>query len=229
MKYRNEWKYICEDGDLNLIENKLSKVLRLDPHANEDGKYRIHSLYFDDAQNTCMYDNDAGLGKRFKYRIRYYNDDNSVFFLERKEKFNGLCRKESCKLTREQFENIINNNISEVFWSTDNKTLKKFCIDVQTKLFKPKVIIDYERTAYVEPITNVRITFDRNISCSLELDKFLTEDYVHYPLQDKDKHVLEIKFDDILPGYVRQSVQQKRLVQTTFSKYYLSRAIVERN
>ena len=43
--------------------------------------------------------------------------------------------------------------------------------------YQPKVIIDYERIAYVEEITNVRITFDMKISASYELENFLDGDY----------------------------------------------------
>lgn len=184
MQYRTEWKYISDDCYLLQIENKLSKVLRLDSHTRNN-KYVIHSLYFDDIENSCMFDNDAGLGKRFKYRIRYYDDDLNYIVLERKEKYNSLGRKLSSRISREQFDNIVNGNISEVFWNTQNELLKKFCIDIQTRMFKPKVIIDYERTAYVEPITNVRITFDKNISCSNEVDKFLTKGYTKRPLLEK--------------------------------------------
>ena len=46
-----------------------------------------------------------------------------------------------------------------------------------TKDYRPKVIIDYERIAYVEEITNVRITFDMKISASYELENFLDGNY----------------------------------------------------
>lgn len=229
MKFRNEWKYLCDNNDLIQIENKLDKVLQLDDHIKNNNKYIIHSLYFDDFSNTCAFDNDAGLGKRFKYRIRYYDDDKSYIILERKEKINNLGRKKSCRLTLEQYKDIVQGNISKVLWQTDNDLLKKFCVDVECKLFKPKVIIDYERTAYVEPITNVRITFDRNISGSREIDKFLDGGYTKYPLLKPDKHILEIKFDDILPSHIKQAAYIGSLQQTTFSKYYLSRSILERN
>lgn len=229
MKYRNEWKYYLSEPDFELIENKLSKVLSLDSHTNSSGKYLIHSLYFDDYTNSCMFDNDAGLGKRYKWRIRYYGDDLSYITLEKKEKLNSLCKKRSCKLTIGQFNDIINENISDVLWNTDDKLLKEFCIEVMTRRFRPKVIIDYERTAYVEPITNVRITFDKNISASLELDKFISGGYTRTPLLRKDRHILEVKFDDILPSYIKQAAYINSLKQTTFSKYYLSRSLLERN
>lgn len=201
----------------------------LDKHSNDNDKYIIHSLYFDDYTNSCMFDNDAGLGKRYKWRIRYYNNDLSYICLERKEKYNSLCHKDSCQLSLEEYEKIINNDVSELFWNTDKKLLKEFCVQIMNRLFRPKVIIDYERTAYVEPITNVRITFDRNISASKDVNRFITNDYTKYPLLQKNRHILEVKFDDILPSYIKQATHIEDLSQTTFSKYYLSRVKLERN
>lgn len=229
MKYRNEWKYYLDEACFDLIDNKLNKTLSLDVHTNSSSnKYLIHSLYFDDYTNSCMFDNDAGLGKRYKWRIRYYDSDLSYIVLEKKEKNNSLCKKRSTKLSLSQYKNIIDNNINSVLWNTNDELIKEFCIEILTKLFRPKVIIDYERTAYVEPITNVRITFDKNISASLDIDNFITGDYIKYPLLSCNKHILEIKFDDILPSYINRAVHIKVLQQTTFSKYYLSRKVLER-
>ncbi len=47
-QYRSEWKYICTDGQLELIRARLSGLLSPDSHADQDGAYKVHSLYFDD-------------------------------------------------------------------------------------------------------------------------------------------------------------------------------------
>ena len=227
-RYRNEWKYCLNESRFYLIENKLDKILMLDKHSDSNNKYIIHSLYFDDYTNSCMFDNDAGLGKRYKWRIRYYNEDINFIVLEKKEKLNSLCRKKSCELSIEEFNMITSEKISDLFWISDKELLREFCLEIINRLFKPKVIIDYERTAYVEPTTNVRITFDRNISGSAEIEKFLEGGYTKYPLMEKNKHILEIKFDDILPSYIKQAANIAELKQTTFSKYYLSRKMIER-
>lgn len=227
MKYRNEWKYIVSNNDLTLIENKLSLVLKKDEHL-KNGKYIIHSLYFDDLYNTAMKENDAGVSKRYKWRIRYYDDDLSYIVLERKEKYNGMCGKRSCRLNKDEFMAIMNNDYMDYFYKSDSKLFKMFCMDLLNRCYRPKIIIDYERTAYVEPISNVRITFDRNITSSKEVNEFLEGSYTRFPLQENSSQVLEVKFDDILPSYVKQAVQLDSLKQTSFSKYYLGRYIQER-
>lgn len=227
--YRNEWKFYCNEIELESIKSKLSNALMYDIHSmpfNEG--YTVHSLYFDDYFNSCVFDNEGGYNKRYKYRIRYYNKDKYHIHLERKEKLNGMCRKHMCNLSKDEYEMIINGKAKDLFWKTDNKLLKEFCLDCINKLFVPKLIVDYDRIAYVEPISNVRITFDKNISVSTKTSEFLSDGYIKFPLLNKGMHVLEIKFDDILPSYIKQVININTLKQSSFSKYYLGRKKLER-
>ena len=96
-----------------------------------------------------------------------------------------------------------------------------------TKDYKPNIIIDYERIAYVEPITNVRITFDMKISASYELDNFISGDYLNYYVMPSGMNLLEVKFDDILPSYIRRIVESFGFKQTSFSKYLYGRKIID--
>ena len=122
---------------------------------------------------------------------------------------------------------VLEGNAMEVFWNTDNRLLKEFCVDIVTKRFLPRVIIDYEREAFVEEITNIRITLDYNITASDDVTKFLNGDYLRIPLLEQQQHVLEVKFDDVLPSYLKRLLQSSVLIQRSFSKYYLGRVAVQ--
>lgn len=203
--------------------------MQVDAYAGQNGKYVIHSLYFDDYKNTCARENVAGEGKRFKYRIRYYGDNSSRLWLEKKEKQNSYCLKRKCAVSLEEYGLLIEGRGAEVFWNTKEPLLKEFCVDMITKGFGPKVIVNYEREAFVEIISNVRITIDYNISASDETERFLKGDYFKIPVLEKRKHVLEVKFDDVLPSYMKAILQSNILEQQSFSKYYLGRAAVQEN
>ena len=228
MKFRTEWKYICTDRDLGLLAQRIKPVLHTDMNANKE-IYNIHSLYFDDYNNSCAFDNDAGASIRSKWRIRYYDEDLGFIKLERKRKKNDLCYKESCRLDLKQFEHLANGDVSDILNNCEERLLKEFCIDILTKRYVPKIIIDYERTAFVDPILNVRITFDKNISGSLNTDRLMERDYLKFPIQEKGEHILEVKFDDVLPGYLERLIHESGLQRNTFSKYYLGRLVLERN
>ena len=92
---------------------------------------------------------------------------------------------------------------------------------------EPKVIIAYERTAFVHPSGNVRITFDRNIMASRCVEEFL-EDRVSgmTPVLPAGMHVLEVKYDEFLPDTIAQQLEIGKLRKTAFSKYYLGRLAI---
>ena len=222
-RYRNEWKYRLPETDLAVIENRLHAVMDLDSHSGQSGSYEIHSLYFDDYKDVCAKENEAGVSRRFKYRIRYYGNASDLLKLERKEKLDGRCYKDSAMITRAMCQKILDGQADELYWESDDPLVRKFCVHMMTRLFAPKAIISYERAAYVEEISNVRITLDQNISVSDNVDAFLAGDFMRYPIQERNEHVLEVKFDDILPGYIKSIVSNKNLQQSSFSKYYLGR------
>jgi len=227
-KYRNEWKYICSDWDLKMLECRLSGVLEKDKHAGGDGSYSVRSLYFDDYSNISARQNAAGDPNRYKWRVRYYGGGSSKHMhLEFKRKHNGRGIKKSCKISEDELTKILKGDVMSVFWGTDEDLLRQFCVAIQTRRFEPKVIIDYNRTAYVEPISNIRITFDRDISASYEFDKFIKGDYIKLLIQSNNQHVLEVKFDDIMPSYIQNIINNYNRVQGSFSKYYYGRKKLE--
>lgn len=226
-QYRSEWKYICTDGQLELIHERLDNVLQKDIHTSATGSYSVHSLYFDDIQNSCAAGNESGDGVRYKYRIRYYGNQQEALHLERKEKRYGLGGKKSCPLSMDEYTALLSGNISGLFWSTENPLLKKFCALMWDKGFSPKSIIDYERTAFTEPTSHIRITLDRNITAGYDCESFLSGRYLRYPLQNANQNILEVKFDSILPSWICRILESLNIQQTAFSKYYLGRKRLE--
>ena len=201
--------------------------MELDSHTPKKGTYSIHSLYFDDYKDTSVYTTEAGLSKRFKWRIRYYDEDLSYIVLERKEKLNGRCHKKSCKISLNEYNAIISGNILDIMYDTNKSLIKELARDMLLYDYKPKVIIDYERVAFVEEIVNVRITFDMKISASYDLEHFLDGEYERIYLNQSGINLLEVKFDDILPSYIRKIIESYGFKQTSFSKYYYGRKIID--
>lgn len=222
-KYRNEWKYCCSANELDIIAQRLPAMLERDSNADVEGKYEIHSLYFDDYKDICAKENEAGISDRLKYRIRYYGDQSDYLKLECKQKKDSRCYKESCQISQLEYQKITEGDVEELFWQTEKPLLKRFCAQSMSRRFLPKAIVNYERIAYVEEILNIRVTLDLNISVSDEYAQFLDGTYMRYPVLEKGKQVLEVKFDYILPGYIRNIIMSRNLIQSAFSKYYLGR------
>ncbi len=226
-QYRSEWKYVCTDGQLELVRARLSGLLAPDSHAGPDGSYTVHSLYFDDYRDSCAAGNDSGDGLRYKYRIRYYGNTAGSLHLERKIKRYGLGEKKTCPLSLSEYNALLTGDGSRAFWETDRPLLQEFGSLMMTRCFLPKAILDYERTAFVEPTAHIRITLDRNISAAYDSDAFLKGSYIRFPIQDAHQNILEVKFDEFLPGWLRRMIESLNIRQTTFSKYYLGRKRLE--
>lgn len=219
-KYREELKFLCSQHELDILYERLKVVMDFD--KNQKGmSYRIRSLYFDDYYDSAMYENDAGVDDRKKFRIRVYEEPTEFINLEIKYKFKGKTLKESCPITMDQYEDIMNNEL--VFDPDFEKPLLLLYLENRTRLLKPKIIVEYQRTVFVDFPGNVRVTFDRNISYSDKLEEFFEDRLDLVPLLPTNQHVLEVKYDEFLPDYTAQLLELGTLSKTAFSKYYLSR------
>lgn len=72
-------------------------------------------------------------------------------------------------------------------------------------------------------VKTARITFDMNIRASEELHLFFDKDLSFRPILSLGTHILEVKYDEFLPAFIRDSLQICDLQQTAFSKYYYCR------
>lgn len=212
------------DADLLLLGSRLKTVMDQDIHQEGDC-YEIRSLYFDDAWDRCMDENEAGVDQREKYRIRIYDPRSDVIHLEIKEKNRGFTKKRSCDLSREECLAIMEGSLP--LRPDDRAPLNSLQLQMRCARMEPKVVIAYERTAFVHPSGNVRITFDRNIMASRCREEFL-EDRVSgmTPVLPAGMHVLEVKYDEFLPDVIAQQLEIGKLRKTAFSKYYLGRLAV---
>ena len=147
--------------------------------------------------------------------------------LEKKEKIEGRCYKKSCKITVDEYNKIVSGGLTDLIFETDKNLIKELVVDMLIHGYSPKVIIDYERIAYVEEITNIRITFDMKISAAYELENFLGGNYQSFYVLPSGLNVLEVKFDDILPSHIRNIVESYSFKQGSFSKYYYGRKILD--
>lgn len=219
--YRHELKFLITDVDRIELRNVLQHVCRHDPHA-QDGFYSISSLYFDDMYQTAYQEKLDGVEVRKKYRIRIYNNSAERITLENKKKICGMTQKDACSISKELCDGILSGKIASLE-SGKEPVWNRFAEAYNTKLLRPKVIVDYERTVFVCTQGNVRITFDRNISSSVDYDHFFEGNMAKRPIMPTGIHVLEVKYDEFLPDYIYKSAELESLNRTTYSKYYLCR------
>ena len=222
-KYRHELKFVCDERQLMLLEEKIKHICALDSHSRSDGKYLVRSLYFDTYDDRCFYENVDGVDLRKKYRIRLYNGNADSVHLECKETVHGLKSKDTCQLTKQQCRQLMYNQpVTGLL--PHQELLRSFLIQRSIQLFRPKVIVEYERTPYVHELGNVRVTFDRYICSSSAINHFLENKISGRSIMEQGSHILEVKYDEGLPGAIEEVLSSGQLLsRSSFSKYCLCR------
>ena len=207
-----------------MLAAKLKTVMK--PDMNQHGEaYVIRSLYFDDIWDSCMEENEAGIDDRSKLRIRTYTYDAEKLYLENKEKHRGYTKKSRNVISRQECFDVMEGKALPF---GERKVVNQLSLAMKTNHMRPKTIIEYERSAFVHPLGNVRITFDRNITASRYCEDFLCKDVRQKTaVLPAGMHILEVKYDEFLPDVIAQLIEDGNLIQTAFSKYYLGRLAYE--
>ena len=222
-KLRHEYKYVCSEIQLRMLQSRLNGIMKKDSHVDEMGGYKVRSLYFDDLHDSCYYENENGVGPREKYRIRIYNGQTETIHLERKRKIGGMVQKHMCEISREQCDALIKGKVDNISFEQSPELLQKLIVHIKNRYMRPKIIVEYDRIPYVYKNGNVRVTLDKNIISSGNVEYFLKEKIYGRLIFPVGKQLMEVKFDAYLPDYIYQILQLENLQLTAFSKYYLCR------
>lgn len=205
---------------MEILKARLSPVLRMDEHQN-GACYRVRSLYFDDEEDSVFFDNDAGNDRRKKFRLRVYDHPDDGIRLEIKHKSRGGTKKDSRVLPKTLCENILRGE--PIPWDAGYPpAMTELYREMQLNALRPRIIVEYERTVFVCAAGNVRITFDRNIAFSTRVESFLEEQLPLTPVLPKGLHLLEVKYDELIPDSIAQLLETGELTRTAFSKFYLA-------
>lgn len=217
MKFRHEWKHEIGYSDMLILRSRLKSVMQSDPNA-KDGRYFVRSMYFDNLQDKALMEKINGVNRREKFRLRYYNNDLSHITLEKKSKINGLCGKQQQVIGYEMAEQILNGDIEALTASDRPSLLMELGIKMKTQGLMPKTIVDYEREPFICEAGNTRVTMDYNIRTGLISRDFLKPESITVPAGDVPV-ILEVKWDEFLPSFVRDLVQIPGGRTSAFSKY----------
>lgn len=221
VKLRHELKHsICCGEDL-ILTSRLRKLFQHDKNADSHGVYRVSSLYFDTPYDKALRQKIDGVNCREKFRLRYYNGDLSFIRLEKKFKRGGLCGKRSTKVTAEQVEKILAGDIDFLLTSSDVLLMELYS-KMKGQQLAPKIIVTYDREAFLFTPGNVRVTIDRDLRTGLASLDFLNPDLHHAPVSD-GLAVLEVKYDEFLPEIVKMAVQIPNRQASAYSKYAVCR------
>jgi hypothetical protein len=225
---RFELKYIIPQGLALQVREFIQPYVTLDTHAagRADLSYPVHSLYLDSPALTLYQSTINGDRNRFKMRVRYYDESpDSPAYFETKRRQDNVISKERCALRRAAAAAIIAGRLPGHDdlcrpSTAEEQALLRFHARLQRLHARPVAHVCYRREAWFGIVGNrVRLTMDRQVrSCRQHELAFSTE------LRDPvmvfgDRVVLELKFTDRFPGWMRDLVQAVGLRPCSAAKY----------
>ena len=210
---RVEYKYLITEEKFNSLLEEIKLHLESDKYAATT----IQSLYFDTENDLLIRRSIEKPKYKEKIRLRSYGlvDEDKKVFLELKKKSEGVVFKRRIIIKeKEAFDFIINNKMP------DNEQITRE-IDYFIKMYqplRPAMLIMYDRIAFIDPCSNLRITFDKNIryrKSRLNLHSDLEGELI----LENDKILMEVKSDFALPLWLVKKLSENKIYKRSFSKY----------
>ncbi|MEA4927210.1 MAG: polyphosphate polymerase domain-containing protein [Candidatus Limiplasma sp.] len=200
---RHELKFFINPVEYHLLSHALDQVLERDPNGDpEHNEYHIRSLYFDTYNDAALYDKINGVRDRDKYRIRIYNFSDRFIRMECKTKVGSLISKRSVAIPKLLAEQLIAGDPTGLE-RTRSGLLQDVFREMTLHLLKPVVLVDYVRKAYLYPVEEVRITFDKQLRTGLNSRDLFNPYVPTISPFDHDEMILEVKFNRSLPPFIR--------------------------
>lgn len=221
--YRHEHKYVLNATKAMTLYQELSSYLVPDKYS-QNGPYRVKSLYFDSLEDTDFWSKMDGENIRKKIRLRIYDEEQKNAKLELKSKEVALQYKSSISIPKENALELIDGSFGCLLNNPSDKALTIYSM-MSIGGYRPSVLVEYDRYAFLYPEFNTRITFDFHIKSS-ETDFCLYERDNMYQHIIRDEVVLEVKFNNYLAGFIQDILSHYQLNQVAVSKYCCSRTLL---
>lgn len=222
---RSEMKYWISYSDSLFLQNELDRILMPDSYS-QDGFYRVRSLYFDTVNQKDYIEKLEGVEQRKKIRMRIYDESTDTVKLECKQKSGALQHKESLLISRGDAVRYMEGDYGSLLDYPEELAWRLYC-DMALGCYRPAVIVEYERCAYMYGEYNTRVTIDRHVrSSELSLDLFDQDpSWVH---TIEDAVILEVKFNERLIEPIKKILAKYHLTNVSVSKYGSGRPVLER-
>jgi len=227
-KQRFEFKYIIPEATACSIRDFVRGYLQIDEFGAQfpDLSYPVHSLYLDSDQLATYMATINGDKNRYKLRVRYYEQQGSTpLFFEVKRRNDNVISKVRSRVRRESFRDLLTGRkpVSDDLVNPSTEELEKLTFfwrlmsDIHAK---PVSQVSYVREAWLPADDNsIRVTFDRRVCTQPDPDAEISTQTTDLPMVFGDDVILELKFTNRFPTWLREMVRIFNLVQVSAAKY----------
>lgn len=210
---RYEVKYILNKEQLDYFKKALVGHMIMDQY----GKTSIASIYYDTPDYQIIRASIEKPAYKEKIRLRTYGlaQEGKKVFLELKRKAEGIVYKRRVSLNEDEANNFFYYRSPLL----DNDQIAKeitYFRDYYQNL-EPKIMIIYDRVAYYDPESDLRLTIDENpryrtnnLNLHSSMDGKL--------LLEEGSAILEIKVQQAMPLWLTSALSKGAIYKSSFSK-----------
>jgi hypothetical protein len=226
---RYECKYLLSPMVVPEVREFIQPFMVPDRFAalRENHRYPICSLYLDSPDLLLYQQTVGGEKNRFKLRVRTYSDDPSTpLFFEVKRKINNIVQKRRARIDREDGLQFLSERLDGFGFSTISTPateLDHFTGHMELAGARPLVRVRYMREAYESRGGDpVRVTLDTELMHCVTFRTDLSHNHGRWVSTPVDGTILELKFTERFPSWIRDLVQVFGLKQQPVPKYVWS-------
>jgi hypothetical protein len=224
---RLELKYLVDEATAEKVRRAILPFCAPDEHNGRSGRgYWISSLYFDSPRLAFFRANERADPDRFKLRARIYKPGGDVH-LEIKRKRGDIVRKDRVVVAESGWVDATNGfGTPRYEGQSQERTLSSFAQLLAQYGAEPKMVIEYEREAYVSPSAEyARVSFDRKVSY------FLTHEHSFERGRGQKRTLsmgeggrsaavlVELKCETQMPPWIVDVIRRHELSRVGISKY----------
>ena len=211
---RYELKYLLDGAQTAALRQRLED--RMEP--DQFGRTTIASLYYDTPDRRLIRTSLEKPEFKEKLRLRSYGiaTEQSPVFLELKRKACGIVYKRRVQSTLPAVNAFLAGECAPVADSQIGRELAAF--RARYGALEPACLILYDRTAYVEPGGDLRLTIDENPRYRMK-DPALTDFGGTMSLLQPGGAVLELKVQSAMPLWLARILSEENIRKSSFSKY----------
>ncbi len=227
---RFEAKYLVPESVALMLRDYIEPYVAPDENMVDTAGYVVSSLYLDNESLALYWSSTLGEKNRLKLRIRTYSDHPDVpLFFEIKRRVNQVILKERSTIRRQFLDKALRGARlpDEAFvgrnLERDRRNLEMFQSVQALYNAGPRVVVYYLREAYVASAGQaVRVSFDRclaGLHCQEESGPHSWLRDGRWLDVDAGGVILELKFTDTYPPWLKVAAQRFGLRQSSFAKY----------
>lgn len=209
---RYELKYVLTKEQVEMFKVEILKHMKLDKY----GLTTISSIYYDTPTYTLINRSIEKPAYKEKIRLRSYGlaKEDSPVFLEIKRKNEKIVYKRRIASTEKCVSKFFLED--EEF---DKKQISRELIAFKEKyqILEPKYLIIYDRMAYYQDDSDVRVTLDMNPRYRIDHLNLHTS-LEGTPLLNEGEAILEIKVQHSIPLWLSEILTKEKIYLSSFSK-----------